>query len=147
MCSKKRTFYISELPGIIALLQKLLMAMQIPGIGFANVMAPFPYSNKTWSFIVSVAEGLKSLKVREKELEILRANEESRQSRFSLRKPPVECNSQHEANAIVLARWAADEQHFMALPLGDPQGQSEDGDNPGGEHNASANNKGTWTVG
>ena len=83
------------------------------------------------------------MKVREKELEILRANEESRQSRFSLRKPPVECNSQHEANAIVLARWAEDEQHFMALPLGDPQGQSEDGDNPGGEHNASANNKGT----
>ena len=97
------------------------------------------YSNKRWTFIDSVAEGLKSLKVREKELEILRANEESRQSRFSLRKAPLECNSQHEANAMVLAKWAADEQHFMALPLG----QSDDGNNFGGDQNAtSANNKG-----
>ena len=113
-------------------------------IGFVNVKEPIRYSNKTWTFIVSVAEGLKSLKVREKELEILRASEESRQSRFSLRKAPLECNSQHEANAMVLAKWAADEQHFLALPLG----QSDDGDNPGGDQNAMpANNKGTWTVG
>ena len=84
------------------------------------------------------------MKVREKELEILKANEESHQSRFSLRKAPLECNSQHEANAMVLAKWAADEQHFMALPLGDPLGQSDDGDNPGGDHSAMpANNKGT----
>lgn len=70
----------------------------------------------------------------------MRASEESRRSRFSLRKAPLECNSQHEANAIVLAKWAADEQHFMAMPLG----QSDDGDNPGGDQNAmSANNKGT----
>ena len=77
------------------------------------------------------------MKVREKELEILRASEESRQSRFSLRKAPLECNSQHEANAMVLAKWAADEQHFMALPLG----QSDDGDDPGGNA-MSANKKG-----
>lgn len=89
--------------------------------------------------IVSVAEGVKSLKAREKELEILRASEANRQSRFSLHKAPLEFNSQHEANAMVLAKWAEDEQHFLGLP----SGQSDDGDAPGGDQNAIvANEKG-----
>ncbi len=84
-----------------------------------------------FTLIVSVAEGVKSLKVREKELEILRASEESRQSRFSLRKAPLECNSQQEANAMVLAKWAADEQHFLGLP----SGMSDDEEIPGEDQN------------
>ncbi|XP_078355759.1 uncharacterized protein LOC144640527, partial [Oculina patagonica] len=80
---------------------------------------------------ISIAEGVKSLKVREKELEILRASEESRQSRFSLRKAPLECNSQQEANAMVLAKWAADEQHFLGLP----SGMSDDEEIPGEDQN------------
>lgn len=98
------------------------------------------------TLIFSVAEGVKSLKEREEELEVLRESEETRQSRFSLRIAPLECNSQQEANAMVLAKWAADEQHFVNLP----SGQSEDGDipRPEGEQNVmAANTNGMLTVG
>lgn len=92
--------------------------------------------------IFSAAEGEKSLRVREKEMEILKASQESRQSRFSQYKAPLKCNSPHEANALVLAKWAADELNFTTLPSEQTDdGDDPDGDNPGGDQNAMAANK------
>lgn len=88
-------------------------------------------------FICSAAEGEKSLRVREKEMEILKASQESHQSRFSQYKAPLKCNSPHEANALVLAKWAADELNSTSLPLE----QTDGGENPGGDQNALGTNK------
>lgn len=70
-------------------------------------------------------------------MEILKASQESHQSRFSQYKAPLKCNSPHEANALVLAKWAADELNLASLP----SEQTDDGDNPGGDQNARGTNK------
>ena len=90
------------------------------------------------TFIASAADGAKSLKDREtREMAVVRADQEKRHSRFSsLRQTTIKCNSSQEANAMVLAKWAADENHIVATTEGD--GVRE---NAGGDQNALATNK------
>ena len=65
-------------------------------------------------YVDSAAEGEKSLKDREKrEMEVVRAIQESSHSLLALRQAPVNCNSSQEANAMVLAKWAADENNIV----------------------------------
>ena len=61
-------------------------------------------------FVASAAEGAKSLKDREVAIE--RISQEKRPSVFALRSAPIK--SPQEANAMVLAKWAADENNVVA---------------------------------
>ena len=87
-------------------------------------------------FIVSAAEGEKSLKDREKrEMEVVRANQESSQSLYALRQAPINCNSSQEANALVLAKWAADEKNIV-----DSTDRNNVRELPDEDHNVMASN-------
>ena len=48
----------------------------------------------------------------------MKANQDNHKSRFSLQKTTSTCNSPQEANVMVLAKWAADEQNFRPLSAG-----------------------------
>ena len=66
------------------------------------------------SFPFSAADGATSLNER-KARETEDGDQEKRQARFSLlRQAPVKFNSTQEANAMVLAKWAADENMIMS---------------------------------
>ena len=66
-------------------------------------------------FVASATEGAKSLKDREVEIE--RISQEKRPSVFALCSAPIK--SPQEANAMVLAKWAADENNVVASADGE----------------------------
>jgi len=88
--------------------------------------------------LFSAAEGARSLKDREnKEIAFAKADQDSSNSRFSsLRQASIKFNSSQEANAMVLAKWAADENLLVASTEG--SGVTE---KPGRVQNATPVNK------